>query len=58
MTIKSSQTLVFEALKEIKTISAEKALAPNIVGNANAENNLRKSFLFNTKLLLFGFVLF
>ena len=26
MTIKSSQTLVFEALKEIKTISAEKAL--------------------------------
>jgi len=35
MTIKSSQTLVSEALKEIKTISAEQALKQANEGNCN-----------------------
>ena len=35
MTIKSSQTLVSEALKEIKTISAEQALKLNNEGMCN-----------------------
>ena len=35
MTIKSSQTLVSEALKEIKTISAEQALKLSNVGTCN-----------------------
>ena len=35
MTIKSSQTLVLEALKEIKTISVEQALKQAKAGNCN-----------------------
>ena len=35
MTIKSSQTLVSEALKEIKTISAEQALKLTNEGTCN-----------------------
>ena len=48
MTIKSSQTLVSEALKEIKTISAEQALKLTNEGTCNLIDIREKGELDNT----------